>query len=140
MPTFLGILRTKQQIRGGYLMNIRLKKLRKELSLSQEAFGKRLGITGAGISKMESGDRSITEQMILAICREFNVNEDWLRNGIGNMFLDFAEDEFVKAAALLSDDPFVRGIIIEYFNLDEDGKAFFQNFLCKMVDRMREQE
>lgn len=121
-------------------MNIRLKKLRKELSLSQEAFGKRLGITGAGISKMESGDRSITEQMILAICREFNVNEDWLRNGTGDMFLDLAEDEFVKIAALLSDDPFVRGVISEYFKLDEDGKVFFRNFICNLADRMREQE
>lgn len=67
-------------------MNERLKAIRKELSLSQEAFGKKLGVTGAGISKIESGDRSLTEQMILAICREFNVREEWLRDGTGEMF------------------------------------------------------
>lgn len=121
-------------------MNERLKSVRRELSLSQEAFGKRLGVTGAGISKIESGDRNITEQMILAICREFNVNEKWLRDGTGEMFSDFEEDEFVKAAALLSDDPFVRGLITEYFKLDEASRILFRNFLYKLTDGMREQE
>lgn len=121
-------------------MNERLKSVRRELSLSQEAFGKRLGVTGAGISKIESGDRNITEQMILAICREFNVNEKWLRDGTGEMFSDFEEDEFVKAAALLSDDPFVRGLITEYFKLDEASRILFRNFLYKLTDSMREQE
>lgn len=121
-------------------MNERLKSVRRELSLSQETFGKRLGVTGAGISKIESGNRNITEQMILAICREFNVNEKWLRDGTGEMFSDFEEDEFVKAAALLSDDPFVRGLITEYFKLDEASKILFRNFLYKLTDSMKEQE
>ena len=121
-------------------MNERLKSVRRELSLSQETFGKRLGVTGAGISKIESGNRNITEQMILAICREFNVNEKWLRDGTGEMFSDFEGDEFVKAAALLSDDPFVRGLITEYFKLDEASKILFRNFLYKLTDSMKEQE
>lgn len=113
-------------------MKERVKTLRKQLSLSQDAFGKRLGVTGAGISKIESGDRGITEQMILAICREFNVREEWLRNGIGDMFVDFSEDEFVKAAASLSDDTFVRNLIIEYWKLDDDNKKLFRNFIQKL--------
>ena len=113
-------------------MKERVKTLRKQLSLSQDAFGKRLGVTGASISKIESGDRGITEQMILAICREFNVREEWLRNGIGDMFVDFSEDEFVKAAASLSDDTFVRNLIIEYWKLDDDNKKLFRNFIQKL--------
>ncbi len=74
-------------------MNERLKEIRKTLSLSQESFAKKLGITGAGISKIESGDRNLTEQMILAICREFNVSEEWLRNGTGEMFYTMSQDE-----------------------------------------------
>ena len=50
-------------------MNERLKAIRKKLSLSQEAFGKKLGVTGTAISRIEIGNRAITEQMILAICR-----------------------------------------------------------------------
>ena len=121
-------------------MNKRLKEIRKTLSLSQEAFGKKLGVTGAGISKIESGDRNLTEQMLISICREFNVNENWLRTGEGEMFLDFAEDEFAKAAALLSDDPFVRTLIIEYWKLDEAGKKLFKNFVLKLANTMRNSE
>lgn len=121
-------------------MNTRLKKIRKSLSLSQEAFGKKLGVTGAGISKIESGDRGITEQMILSICREFNVREEWLRNGSGNMFLDFTEDEFSKAAAMLSNDAFVRSLIIEYWKLDEESRKLFRDFIHKLSDSMREHE
>ncbi len=73
-------------------MNERLKKIRKALSLSQEAFGAKLGVTGPGISKIESGDRNLTEQMALSVIREFNVNENWLRTGEGG-----DENMFVKA-------------------------------------------
>ena len=118
-------------------MNERLKLLRKELSLSQEAFGKKLGVTGAGISKIESGDRSLTEQMILSVCREFNVREEWLRTGFGEMFLDLTEDEFSKAAAQLSNDAFARSLIVEYWKLDEDSKCLFRDFIHRLSDNMR---
>lgn len=121
-------------------MNKRLKAIRKTLCLSQEAFGKKLGVTGAGISKIESGDRNLTEQMVLAICREFNVREEYLRNDDGEMFLDFTEDEFSKAAATLSKDAFVRSLIIEYWKLDDDSKKLFRNFIHKLSDNMRGQE
>lgn len=68
-------------------MNERVKKLRTTLKLSQEAFGKNLGVTGAGISKIESGDRNLTPQMLLHICQQYGVNEDWLRTGEGPMFI-----------------------------------------------------
>ena len=50
-------------------MNERLNLLRKTLKISQEEFGKRLGVTGASISRLEKGERNITEQMIKSICR-----------------------------------------------------------------------
>lgn len=70
-------------------MNIsnRIKDLRKSVGLSQDDFGSRLGITGGGVSKLENGTRNVTEQMIKAICREFNVNYAWLKEGIGEMFI-----------------------------------------------------
>lgn len=74
-------------------MNERVKMIRKSLSLSQEAFGAKLGVTGPGISKIESGDRNLTEQMMLSIIREFNVNENWLRNGTGEMFAEVSSYE-----------------------------------------------
>lgn len=121
-------------------MNERLKELRKYLELPQSAFGKKIGITGGGISLLEKGKRNLTDQMILAICREFNVNEEWLRTGDGEMFLDLTEDEFTKAAAKLSQDPFVRSLIIEYWKLDENSKDLFRSFIHKLSDGMRGQE
>ncbi len=118
-------------------MNERLKSLRKELSLSQEAFGKRLGVTGTAISRIEIGNRAVTEQMILATCREFNVREEWLRDGSGEIFLDFTEDEFTRAAATLSNDAFVRSLIVEYWKLDEDSKQLFRDFIHRLSDGMR---
>lgn len=72
-------------------LNERLKKIRNQLRLSQEEFGHKIGIESrAHISSLEKGSRNITDRIIKDICREFNVNEDWLRNGTGgteNMFI-----------------------------------------------------
>ena len=97
-------------------------------------------MTGTAISRIEIGNRAVTEQMVLAICREFNVREEWLRNGSGEMFLDFTEDEFAKAAATLSNDAFVRSLIVEYWKLDDDSKKLFQDFIHRLSDNMRGQE
>lgn len=61
--------------------------------LSQEAFGKRIGVTGAAISRIESGDRSVTDQIIKSICHEFDVSEQWLRTGEGEMNVPRTRDE-----------------------------------------------
>lgn len=139
MVNFFDILCVGALERGGK-MNERLKAIRKALSLSQESFGKRLGVTGTAISRIEIGNRSVTEQMVLAICREFNVREEYLRNDDGEMFLDFTEDEFTKAAATLSNDAFVRSLIIEYWKLDDDSKKLFRDFIHKLSDNMRAHE
>ncbi len=67
-------------------MNERVKELRKELNLTLEKFGERLGVTKVAISNIEKGNRNLTDQMFKAICREFDVNEEWLRDGTGEMF------------------------------------------------------
>lgn len=121
------------------ILNERIKVLREELGLSMEKFGGRIGLTRSAISKIESGSNP-SDQTIISICREFNVNEEWLRNGKGDMFLDFSEDEFTKAAAMLSNDAFVRSLIIEYWKLDDDSKNLFRNFIHRLSDNMRGQE
>lgn len=74
-------------------MNERIKQLRKEISLSQEEFGKRIGIGKTSVSKIETGENSPSEQTIMLMCREFNVNEEWLRNGTGVMFVKLTQME-----------------------------------------------
>lgn len=77
-------------------MNERIKSIRQRNKLSQEAFGERLGITKSSVSLLESGKNNPSEQTIMLICREFSVNEVWLRTGEGgdeNMFTKTSEDD-----------------------------------------------
>ena len=68
-------------------MNNRLRKIRKERHLSQDEFGKKIGIESrAHISALENGNRTITDRIINDVCREFSVNEEWLRTGNGDMY------------------------------------------------------
>ena len=65
----------------------RIKAVRKSLGLTLEKFGEKIGVTKVAISNLENGHRNLTEQMTKSICREFNVSDEWLRTGEGEMFL-----------------------------------------------------
>lgn len=67
-------------------MNERIRQLRKELKLSQTEFGRRLGIKQTTVAGYETGGRTPIDAVVSLICREFNVNEKWLRCGTGDMF------------------------------------------------------
>ena len=82
-------------------MNERIKDLRKALGLTLEKFGDALGVTKTAISRLESGERGVTEQMFKSICRDFEVNEEWLRTGEGEMFKELSRSE--KIAVFLTD-------------------------------------
>ena len=65
----------------------RIKEVRKSLGLTLEKFGECIGVTRGSMSNLENGHRNLTEQMTKSICREFNVSDEWLRTGEGEMFL-----------------------------------------------------
>ena len=70
-------------------INERLKYLRKNiLKISQEEFAEKLNVTRSNIGNIETGRIALTERNIITICNEFNINEQWLKNGIGNIFKD----------------------------------------------------
>lgn len=78
-------------------MNERIKILRKEIGLTLEKFGQRIGVTRAAISNIETGNRKVTDQMLKSVCREFDVREEWLRYGTGEMFEDLSREERVAS-------------------------------------------
>ena len=70
------------------MISDRIKDLRKELNLKQSDFANKIGIKQAAISAIEKGIRNVTDRIINDICREFNVNEEWLRSGTGDIFIE----------------------------------------------------
>ena len=70
--------------------------LNKKEKMTMERFGARLGVQKTAISKIEHGDNGVTDTMFKMICREFDVNPDWLRDGIGDMFVVKNRNEEVK--------------------------------------------
>jgi transcriptional regulator with XRE-family HTH domain len=67
-------------------MNKRLIALRKALKLTQGEFAEQLGLKGTTLSMVEQGKNALTDKNIKLICMVFNVNEQWLRAGEGDMF------------------------------------------------------
>lgn len=66
-------------------MKERIKLLRKLKKMNQTDFGKQIGVSQNAIAGYENGKINITERVITDICRVYNVNEEWLVKGIGEM-------------------------------------------------------
>ncbi len=119
-------------------MNERIKQLRQDpsINLSQEAFGKKIGVTGAAISRIEAGTRKITDQMILAICREFRVSYEWLTIGEGEMFEDLpqtAVDELAEKYHLTASE---KKILADYIALPDEQRALIRSYLKKVFQAL----
>lgn len=110
-------------------MNERIKLLRETLSLSQEAFGEKIGVTRASISNMEKGTRNPSEQTIKSICREFNVNYAWLIEGIGDMFSDLPETLLDEVAEEYELDELDKLIVQRYMQLPHEKREVIKEYL-----------
>ena len=98
-------------------MNERIKELRKIKNMTLEAFGAKVGVTRAAVSNIENCRSNPSDQLILSICREFGVSEQWLRYGTGEMFPPRTRAQEIAdfAADLLSDEPeSTRSVVISY--------------------------
>ncbi len=122
----------------------RIEILRKDLSMSRRVFGERLGVSESVIVNIEY-DRlkrpDQKESLYKLICKEFNVNEEWLRTGEGEMFAEVpAEDEFFKAVTQISksNDKLAMQAIIEYWKLDDVSKETLRNYIYKIAEKSRE--
>lgn len=101
----------------------RIKQIRKKEGLTQTQFGERIGVKGNTITNYETGLRTPTDAVLKSICREFNVNEDWLRTGEGEMFKPLSRSETIAkfAGELMKDedDSFRRQLVEALAQLDE---------------------
>ncbi|MBR0289491.1 MAG: helix-turn-helix transcriptional regulator, partial [Selenomonadaceae bacterium] len=72
-------------------MNERIRELRKRKGLNQTEFGAKLGLSQRAVANMESEGGTVTERNFDAICKAFNVNPEWLRHGVGEIFMETRE-------------------------------------------------
>lgn len=123
----------------------RVNMVRDKAQLTMEQFGERIGgVSKSTISNIENDNRNLTEHMLKSICREFNVDENWLRTGEGDMPRRLSEEE--EIASLVSDvledgkeNPFY-GIILEiirtYNELSPASQAVLREASQKLVENL----
>lgn len=115
-------------------MNGRVKELRKELGLSGEKFGEKLGVKRSAISDIETGRNNLTDQMLKAICREFNVNEEWLRFGIGTMFVEDSDSIIDKILSEMPLDELSQTILRAYIEMDVKKREAFNSSIKEIAN------
>lgn len=104
----------------------RIKDVRNSLGLTLEKFGEKLGVTKTAISRLEKGERSLTEQMTKSICREFSVDYLWLTTGEGEMFVETDDDFFERIDRIMAGENETRKNMIKMllYASDDDIEAF----------------
>lgn len=117
----------------------RIKQIRKNAKLTQVEFGEKIGVKGNTITGYETGLRNPTDAVILSICREFNVNEEWLRNGTGKMFKPIFENDYIAdmiSEVIMSDEEnFKRKLISALSRLDDDGWKNLENLVNMILEK-----
>lgn len=123
-------------------MKDRIKELRKNKKLTQAEFGKRIGVKGNTITTYENGSRVPSEAVIKSICRVFNVNEDWLRTGQGDPYIQLSRDEELAeffGNVMKGEDPdFRRRLLSVMSRLTTDEWALLEQMAWKLVDELQQ--
>lgn len=117
-------------------MKDRIKKLRKELDLTQQEFANRIGIKRNTVASYETGKSNLSDGAVSLICREFNVNEEWLRTGQGEMFIEISRDEqiatFIGELQMNVDDSFKKRFISMLASLEESDWEVLEKMTLKL--------
>lgn len=124
-------------------MNERIKAVRLALGISQEEFGKRLGVTRGAITNIELNKVEPKPLFVDLICREFNVNEDWLKNGAEPMFLQRSRNDELSAffGDLLNGEPdFKHRLISVMSRLSVDQWQMLADMANMLVEEMQKEK
>lgn len=126
-------------------MNERIKQLRLLLNLTQEEFGKKLGVTRSAISYIESGRSKVTEQMVIMICTTFNVRKSWLKTGTGDITDEDITSYMNKLMA--ADDPekekyalIALKLIVDEWDLINQNITLIKNILTWISEKPTESQ
>lgn len=117
----------------------RIKLLRKALGLTQQEFSDTIKVKRSTLATYESGRNEPIDAVITLICREFDVNEKWLRFGTGEMFIEKTEDE--EISEMLADiqlsggGSFKHRLAVALARLDDDGWKWLEEFVNSIANQ-----
>lgn len=122
-------------------MNTRFKALRTALNLTMDKFGERIGVSKSAVSQLEKGINNPGDQTLKLIISEFNVNEDWLLSGRGEMFEETKTDYITSLAKKYNLNTFDIRIVESYLSLDEDSREVIRKYIRSLstngIDKMK---
>lgn len=128
-------------------MNERIRLLRKELGLNQSDFGNKIGVKQGTVAGYESGARTPLDAVVSSICREFDVNEEWLRTGEGKMFEQMTEQQkLLKYTGMLLKDKdsaivnAIQSFIVTYEQLDDTSKTTLEKIAQQFIDNLKKSQ
>lgn len=118
----------------------RIKEIRKALGLTQEKFGKQLGMKSNSISQLEKGVNNLTDQMAKAICREYNVNYDFLIYGEGDMFDSLPETILDELCMQYKLNDFDKALVEMYISFPEDCRKLIKKEMLRLLQKVTPDE
>ncbi|RJU65943.1 XRE family transcriptional regulator [Coprococcus sp. AM27-12LB] len=122
-------------------MNIgeRIRHLRKnELKMTQDDFASKIDISRSNIGNIEIGRIAVTERIISSICREFNVNEGWLRTGEGEMFVPLTKNQLITEFAadlVMEDNTFKKRLFEALAKLNESEWEVLEKLADSLIKK-----
>lgn len=117
------------------------------INLTLEKFGERIGLRKSSLSQIENDINTLTDSNIKAICREFDVREEWLRTGEGEMFEQMTEQQkILKYTTLLLNDKdsvvanAIQTLIVTYEQLDDTSKATLEKIALQYIENLKKSQ
>ena len=122
----------------------RIRQIRKLNNLSMDSFGEKVGISKVSVSRIEAGINNPSTQTIMLICREFGLNEEWLRNGKGEMHCEVSQEEEIAQIVntLLAEKPkSFRMKLVHYISqMTDEELEYFHEFLIELTSEEEDEE
>lgn len=113
----------------------RIREVRKALGLTLEKFGEKIGMKKNSVSQLENGKNSVTEQVVKAICREYNVDYMWLATGDGEMFIDTDDDFIERIDRIMAGEDEARKSLFKFMlELSDEDIAALDRLMKKAIE------
>lgn len=114
----------------------RIKEIRKTLDLTLDKFGEKLGVTKQTVSRIENGVNNVTDQMARSVCREYNVNYDYLMYGEGEMFDDLPQTIVDELCVQYGLNDFDKTLVEMYVSLPAGSRERIKEYMKQLVKKV----